>query len=110
MNRQSLIKALYGPIAPGLKPLNNPEYEMGTDATGKFAYFNKYNSTRRRRCDPQEARLHRRSFVSERRQPEHLDVRWSEDHFPIRHTTRASRVTSSQIFQQQLMAIGIKLD
>ena len=43
MNRQSLIKALYGSIAPGLKPLDNPEYEIGTNATGKYAYFHKYN-------------------------------------------------------------------
>ena len=27
IDRQSLIKAVYGTIAPGLKPLNNLEYE-----------------------------------------------------------------------------------
>src|SRR5262249_15834781 len=43
LNRQSLIKALYGSIAPGLKPLNNPEYELGANASGKYAYFKKYN-------------------------------------------------------------------
>ena len=43
MNRPSLIKALYGGIAPGLKPLNNPFYEFGAPASGKYAYFKKYN-------------------------------------------------------------------
>ena len=43
MNRPSLIKALYGGIAPGLKPLNNTFYEFGAPASGKFAYFKKYN-------------------------------------------------------------------
>ena len=46
INRHSLIVALYGQIAPGLKPLNNLEYEIGTNAVPHFA---KWNSRRRRR-------------------------------------------------------------
>src|SRR3569833_261502 len=39
MNRTDLIKALSAQLAPGLKPLNNPFYEIGTNANGKHAYF-----------------------------------------------------------------------
>src|SRR5690348_9064132 len=39
INRTSLIKALYATIAPGLKPLNNPFYEIGDAAV---PYFNEY--------------------------------------------------------------------
>jgi peptide/nickel transport system substrate-binding protein len=111
MNRQSLIKALYGPIAPGLKPLNNPEYEIGTNANGKYAYFKKFN------YNPKGAikLLKKHGCTGGPSSPSASNQKvWTcggqKAEFRFDTTTRASRVTSSQIFQQQLMAIGIKLD
>jgi peptide/nickel transport system substrate-binding protein len=111
MNRQSLIKALYGSIAPGLKPLNNPEYEIGTNATGKYAYFNKYN------FNPKKAikLLKSHGCTGGPSSPSSSNTKvWTcggkRTEFRFDTTNRASRVESSQIFQQQLMAIGIKLD
>src|SRR4029077_2422117 len=111
MNRQSLIKALYGSIAPGLKPLDNPEYEIGTNATGKFAYFHKYN------YNPKAAikLLKKNGCTGGPSSPSNSNGKiWTcgghKAEFRFATTTRASRVESSQIFQQQLQAIGIKID
>jgi peptide/nickel transport system substrate-binding protein len=111
MNRQSLIKALYGSIAPGLKPLDNPEYEIGTNATGKFAYFHKYN------FNPKNAikLLKSHGCTGGPSAPSSSNTKiWTcggqKAEFRFGTTTRASRVTSSQIFQQQLLSIGIKID
>jgi len=111
MNRPSLIKALYGPIAPGLKPLNNTFYEIGPNANGKFAYFKKYN------FNPKNAikLLKSHGCTGGPSSPSAGNSKvWTcggkKTEFRFDTTTRASRVTSSQIFQQQLMAIGIKLD
>jgi len=111
MNRQSLITALYGSIAPGLKPLNNPEYEIGTNATGKYAYFNQYN------FKPMAAikLLKKNGCTGGPSAPSNSNNKvWTcggkKAEFRFGTTTRASRVESSQIFQQQLMAIGIKID
>jgi peptide/nickel transport system substrate-binding protein len=111
MNRQSLIKALYGSIAPGLKPLNNPEYEIGTNASGKYAYFNKYN------FNPKKAikLLKSHGCTGGPSSPSSSNTKvWTcgsgKTEFRFDTTNRASRVESSQIFAQQLMAIGIKLD
>jgi len=111
MNRPSLIKALYGGIAPGLKPLNNTFYEIGPLASGKHAYFKKYN------FNPKNAiatlKKHGCTGGPSSPSPSNNNV-WTcggqktEFHFDT--TSRASRVQSSQIFKQQLMAIGIKLD
>jgi peptide/nickel transport system substrate-binding protein len=111
MNRPSLIKALYGGIAPGLKPLNNTFYEFGAPAGGKFAYFKKYN------FNPKNAIsiLKKHGCTGGPSSPSSGNNKvWTcggqktEFHFDT--TVRASRVQSSQIFKQQLMAIGIKLD
>ena len=111
MNRQSLIKALYGPIAPGLKPLNNPEYEIGTNASGKYAYFNKYNFNAKGAIKL----LKSHGCTGGPSSPNANNSKvWTcggkQTVFRFDTTNRASRVTSSQIFQQQLMAIGIKLN
>jgi peptide/nickel transport system substrate-binding protein len=111
MNRPSLIKALYGSIAPGLKPLNNTFYEFGAPASGKFAYFKKYN------FNPKKAisTLKSHGCTGGPSAPSSGNSKvWTcggqktEFHFDT--TTRASRQQSAQIFKQQLMAVGIKLD
>ena len=111
MNRPSLIKALYGGIAPGLKPLNNTFYEFGAPANGKFAYFTKYNFNPKKAI----ATLKSHGCTGGPSSPSSGNSKvWTcggqktEFHFDT--TSRASRVQSSQIFKQQLMAIGIKID
>jgi len=111
MNRPSLIKALYGGIAPGLKPLNNTFYEFGAPANGKFAYFNKYN------FNPKGAikLLKSHGCTGGPTSPSAGNSKvWScggqKTEFRFDTTSRASRVQSGQIFKQQLMAVGIKLD
>jgi peptide/nickel transport system substrate-binding protein len=111
MNRQSLIKALYGGIAPGLKPLDNTEYEFGAPATGKNAFFHKYN------YNPKNAikLMKKNGCTGGPSAPSNSNTKvWTcggqKTEFRFATTSRASRVESEQIFQQQLMAIGIKID
>jgi peptide/nickel transport system substrate-binding protein len=111
LNRQSLIKALYGSIAPGLKPLNNPEYELGPNAAGKYAYFKKYN------FNPKGAikLLKSHGCTGGPTSPSNSNGKvWTcggqktEFHFDT--TVRASRQESGAIFKQELLSIGIKID
>ncbi len=111
MNRQSLIKALYGPIAPGLKPLNNPEFELGSEANGKNAFFSKYNYNPKGAI----ALLKKNGCTGGPSTPSANNHSvWTcggqKTEFRFDTTTRASRQQSGAIFTQQLMAIGIKLD
>jgi peptide/nickel transport system substrate-binding protein len=111
MNRQTLIKALYGPIAPSLKPLNNPEFELGADANGKNAFFSKYNYNPKGAI----ALLKKNGCTGGPSTPNVNNHNvWScggqKTEFKFDTTTRQSRQQSGQIFTQQLMAIGIKLD
>jgi peptide/nickel transport system substrate-binding protein len=111
MNRQSLIKALYGPIAPGLKPLNNPEFELGSAANGKNAFFSKYNYNPKHAI----ALLKKNGCTGGPSTPSANNHSvWTcggqKTEFRFDTTTRQSREQSGQIFTQQLMAIGIKLD
>jgi peptide/nickel transport system substrate-binding protein len=111
MNRPSLIKALYGGIAPGLKPLNNTFYEIGSLANGKYAYFKKYNFNPTKAI----ATLKAHGCTGGPSSPSSGNSKvWTcsgqKTEFRFDTTSRASRVASSQIFKQQLMAVGIKLD
>jgi peptide/nickel transport system substrate-binding protein len=111
MNRQSLIKALYGSIAPGLKPLNNTFYNIGPNALGKHAYFKKYNNNPKAAI----ALLKKHNCTGGPSAPSNSNTKvWTcggkKMEFRFDTTTRQSRVQSSQIFKQQLQAIGIKLD
>jgi peptide/nickel transport system substrate-binding protein len=111
MNRPSLIKALYGGIAPGLKPLNNTFYEFGSPASGKFAYFKKYNFNPKKAI----ATLKAHGCTGGPSAPDNNNTKvWTcggqKTVFSFDTTTRASRVQSSQIFKAQLQAIGIQLN
>lgn len=111
MNRPSLIQALYGGIAPGLKPLNNTFYEFGSPASGKFAYFKKYNFNPKKAI----ATLKAHGCTGGPSAPDNNNTKvWTcggqKTVFKFDTTTRASRVQSSQIFKAQLQAIGIQLN
>jgi peptide/nickel transport system substrate-binding protein len=110
MNRQSLINALYGTISHGLKPLDNLDYEIGPLAT-KHAYFHKYN------FNPKGAikLLKAHGCTGGPAAPSNSNnAVWTcggqKTEFRFDTTTRASRQQSGAIFQQQLMAVGIKID
>jgi peptide/nickel transport system substrate-binding protein len=111
MNRQSLIAALYGKVAPGLKPLNNPEYEQFAEANGKNAFFAKYNYNPKGAI----ALMKKNGCTGGPSTPSASNNKvWTcggqKAEFKFDTTTRASREQSGQIFTQQLMAVGIKLD
>jgi peptide/nickel transport system substrate-binding protein len=110
MNRQSLIKALYGSIAPGLKPLNNTFYEIGPNATGTHAYFLKYNYAPKKAI----ALLKKHCTGGPSSPSSSNNSVWTcggqKAEFRFDTTSRQSRIQSSQIFKQQLLAIGIQLD
>jgi peptide/nickel transport system substrate-binding protein len=108
MDRQSLVTALYGTIAPKLRPLNNTVWEIGTNAKPSFA---KYNFA------PKKAiALLAKHCTGGPTTPTADNTKvWTcnGQKAEFRFDTTAGnqrRATSAAIFSQQLGAIGIKLD
>ncbi len=108
IDRHSLIKALYGQISPGQKPLNNLEYELGPNAVPQFAQWNfapkKALALLAKHCTggPSVPTANNTSVWT-----------CSGHKAEFRFTTTAGnarRATSAAIFSSQLAAIGIKLD
>ena len=109
MNRTSLIKALYAQIAPGLKPLNNPYYELGTNAV---PYFNEYAFSQKKSIALFKAHGCTGGPSAPTRNNSSV---WTcgGQKAELRFTTTAGnqrRATSAAIFTQQLQAVGVKLD
>jgi peptide/nickel transport system substrate-binding protein len=108
MNRHSLIVALYGQIAPGLKPLNNLNYELGTNAIPHFAKWatapKKALALLKAHCTGGPTVPTRNNTAFWTCDGQKAEFRWG--------TTAGNqrRATSAAIFSQQLGAIGIKLD
>jgi peptide/nickel transport system substrate-binding protein len=109
MDRHSLIVALYSQIAPGLKPLNNAMWELGTNAVPQFAKWNfapkkAIALLKAHGCTggPSVPTRNNQSFWTCNGTP--ATLRWN--------TTAGNqrRATSAAIFTQQLGAIGIKLN
>ena len=109
INRTSLIKALYAQIAPGLKPLNNPYYEIGTNAK---PYFNEYAFSQKKAI----ATFKAHGCTGGPSVPtRNNDKYWTCNGTPatIRFTTSAGnqrRATSAAIFTQQWQAVGVKVN
>jgi ABC-type transport system substrate-binding protein len=111
MNRPALIKAVYSDtnIAPGLKLLNSPEYELGKLAANPYDYFKVWNFNQ----------THALSILSQHctggpTNPSNNNTKiWTcpdgKASFDWYSTTLGARVQSGQIFKQQLQAIGIEL-
>src|SRR3954451_2011035 len=109
MNRSDLIRALYAQIAPGLKPLNNPFYEIGTNAN---PYFNEYAFSQKKAIAVFKA--HKCTGGPSVPTRNNSSV-WTcgGQKAELRFTTSAGnqrRATSAAIFSQQLAAIGVKLN
>jgi len=109
INRTSLIKALYAQIAPGLRPLNNPYYEIGTNAK---PYFNEYAFSQKKAI----ALFKSHGCTGGPAVPtRNNDKYWTCSGTPvsIRFTTSAGnqrRATSAAIFTQQWQAVGVKVN
>jgi peptide/nickel transport system substrate-binding protein len=108
MNRTSLIQALYSQIAPGMKPLNNPFWEIGPNAVGHFSEYafapkKALASLKAHGCTggPSKPTRDNQSFFTCNGQKAELRF----------NTTAGNqrRATSIAIFAQQLGAIGIKI-
>jgi len=107
INRSDLIRALFGQIAPGLKPLNNPYYELGTNAK---PYFNEYAFSQKKAFALLKAHCTGGPSAPTRNNTSF----WTCGGVPaaIRFNTSAGnqrRATSVAIFSQQLQAVGIKV-
>jgi peptide/nickel transport system substrate-binding protein len=109
MDRHSLIVALFGQIAPGLKPLNNAMWELGSNAVPQFTKWNfaprKVIATMKAHgCTggPAVPTRDNQNFWTCNGQK--AELRWN--------TTAGNqrRATSAAIFSQQLGAVGIKLN
>jgi len=113
LNRQPVINAVYNGIVPKnkLKPLNNPEWEFGTYATGKYAYFAKYNYNPKKAI----ATLKSHGCTGGPSSPSANNNKiWTcgghKAEIGFYTTTAPARELSAQVWQQQELAIGIKLD
>ena len=108
VDRHSLVQALYGTIAPGMKPLNNTIWEIGTNAVPSFAKWSfapkKALALLAKHCTggPSTPTRDNTAFWT-----------CSGQKAEFRFNTTAGnqrRATSAAIFSEQLGAIGIKLD
>jgi peptide/nickel transport system substrate-binding protein len=108
INRTDLIKALYAQIAPKLGPLNNPFYEIGTNAK---PYFNEYAFSQKKAIALLKSHCTGGPSVPTRNN----SSTWScgGQSATLRFTTTTGnqrRATSAAIFSQQLQAVGIKVN
>ena len=108
MDRHSLVKALFGPIAPGLKPLNNTIWELGTNAVPSFAKWSfapkKALAILAAHCTGGPSKPTRDNTAIWTCSGQKAEFRFNTT------TGNQRRQTSAAIFSQQLAAIGIKLD
>lgn len=111
MDRVSLIKALYGQIAPGQKPLNNPEYEIGPNATGANQFFAKWSFAPKKALALLAKHCTGGPSTPTRNNTAVWTCNGQKAEFRFNTTSgNQRRETSAAIFTQQLGAIGIKLD
>jgi peptide/nickel transport system substrate-binding protein len=108
MDRLSLVKALFGTIAPNLRPLNNTIYQLGSNAKPTFKKWD---------FNPKKALALLAKHCTggpSSPTPDNTKI-WtcSGQKAEFRFDTTAGnqrRATSAAIFSQQLGAIGIKLN
>ena len=111
VNRPAIINAVYTVtgIAPGLKPLNNPEYTTGALATGTYAYFSVWNYSQTRALAIMK--LHCTGGPTT---PSNTNTKiWTcpdgKASFNWYSTLLGARVQTGQIAKVQLQSIGIEL-
>jgi peptide/nickel transport system substrate-binding protein len=106
IDRQGIINAVFTGIAKGLKPLNNPVWNLGTNAVPWMAPYN-YSPTK-------AIALLKKHCTGGPTKPSKSNSKfWTcggkQASFDFKTTTRATRTTSSAIIKADLQAIGIKI-
>lgn len=111
LNRPAIIKAIYTDtgIAPGLKPLNNPEFEIGKYATGAYAYFAKWNYNRTNALTILKNHCTGGPIVPSNTNTKIWTCPDGKASFDWYSTTLGARVQTGQIAKAQLQSIGIEL-
>lgn len=111
VNRPAIIKAIYTDthIAPGLKPLNSPEYEIGKNAKSPYDYFKQYNYNQTHALT-----ILKTHCTGGPTTPSNANTKiWTcpagKASFDWYSTPLGARVTSGQIAKAELKAIGIEL-
>jgi peptide/nickel transport system substrate-binding protein len=108
INRASLIKAIFSSYAPGQKPLNNLEYLIGPDSVGHFKKWNtapkKALALMKAHCTGGPAVPTRGNTAIWTCSGQQASFRW------FTTVGNQRRATSEAIFEQQLGAIGIKIN
>lgn len=108
INRASLIKALFSSYAPGTHPLNSLMYILGSAAQPHFA---KWNSAPKKALALLKAHCTGGPSVPTRGNTAIWTCNGQKAEFKWYTTVgNQRRATSEQIFEQQLAAIGIKID
>ena len=108
MDRNSLIKALYSQIAPGMPPLNNIEYLTGATSIPHFAIWN-FSQTKARNL----LAAHCTGGPSKPSASNTAIWTCNGVKAELKYETTAGnqrRATSTAIWTQQLKSIGIQLD
>jgi len=111
VNRPAIIKAIYTDtnIAPGLKQLNNPEYEIGKLANGSYAYYSQWNFDRTHALT-----IMKNHCTGGPDTPNNNNTKvWTcpdgKASFDWYSTTLGARVQTGQIAKSELMSIGIEI-
>jgi peptide/nickel transport system substrate-binding protein len=108
INRHSLIKAIFSSYSPGQKPLNNLEYLIGPDSVPHFAKWNtapkKALALMKAHCTGGPAVPTRGNTAIWTCNGQQASFRW------FTTVGNQRRATSEAIFEQQLGAIGIKIN
>ena len=108
INRASLVKALFSTYAPGTHPLNSLMYILGSAA---LPHFSKWNSAPKRALALLKAHCTGGPTVPTRGNTAIWTCNGQKAEFKWYTTVgNQRRATSEQIFEQQLGAIGIKID
>jgi len=108
INRHSLIKAIFSSYSPGQKPLNNLMYLIGPDSVPHFAKWNsapgKALALLKAHCTGGPSKPTRGNSAIWTCNGQQASFRW------FTTVGNQRRATSEAIFEQQLGAIGIKIN
>ncbi|HEY3542000.1 MAG TPA: peptide ABC transporter substrate-binding protein [Gaiellaceae bacterium] len=108
INRVSLIKAIFSSYAPGVKPLNSLEYILGKAAV---PHFGKYATSQKKAVALLKAHCTGGPSAPTRNNSNYWTCGGQKAEFKWYTTTGNSRrAASAAIFQQQLQAVGIKIN
>jgi peptide/nickel transport system substrate-binding protein len=109
IDRVGIIKAVFTGISSGLKPLNNPVWNLGTNANSPNNWMAVWNYNKTKAINTLKAHCHGGPTSASNSNTKVWTCGTHKTQFNFKTTTRATRTTSSAIIKQNLMAIGIKI-